>query len=91
MKKELFPGRTNLFGKQYVTAAGTDCWKKNNSPMQFRVLGQKKCRFNNVAVLEEKEEKENHSKRQREQTLDRKWQTKFGSNDDIPICTKWGF
>ena len=44
VKKELFPGRTVLFGrKQYVTAAGTDCWKKNNSPMQFRVLGQKKC------------------------------------------------
>ena len=44
-----------------------------------------------MAVLEEKEEKENHSKRQREQTLDRKWQTKIGSNDDIPTCTKWGF
>ncbi len=39
VKKELFAGRTVLFG-QYVTA-GTDCW--NNSPMQFRVLGQKKC------------------------------------------------
>ncbi len=38
----------------------------------------KKTGFNNVAVLEEKEEKENYSKRQREQTLDRKWQTKIG-------------
>ena len=43
-----------------------------------------KTGFNNVAVLE-KEEKENHSKRQREQTRDRKWQTNIGSNDDIPI------
>jgi hypothetical protein len=49
----------------------------------------KKTGFNNVAVLEKKkEEKENHSKRQREQTRDRKWQTNIGrrrSNDDIPI------
>jgi hypothetical protein len=39
----------------------------------------KKTGFNNVAVLEKKkEEKENHSKRQREQTRDRKWQTNIG-------------
>ena len=51
----------------------------------LELFQNQKTGFNNVAVLEEKEEKENHSKRQREQTLDRKWQTKIGSNDDIPI------
>ena len=56
----------------------------------LELFQNQKTGFNNVAVLEEKEEKENHSKRQREQTLDRKWQTKIGSNDDIPIW-KWGF
>jgi|LakMenE01Jun11ns_1017448.scaffolds.fasta_scaffold7262709_1 hypothetical protein len=49
----------------------------------LELFQNQKTGFNNVAVLEEKEEKENHSKRQREQTLDRKWQTKIGSNDDM--------